>query len=76
MESQIKRNKQNLYQFFCVLRMTVARSFSGVLTIGRIAYRREGGDGSAQRGRSVISAIALCHTDRHTHHNTSLPRAK
>ena len=27
---------------------------SGTLTIGRIAYRREGGDGSAQRGRNVI----------------------
>jgi len=26
----------------------------GMLTIGRIAYRREGGDGSAERGRSVI----------------------
>jgi len=26
----------------------------GTLTIGRIAYRREWGDGSAQRGRSVI----------------------
>jgi len=32
----------------------VARSPSGMLTIGRIAYRREWGDGSAQRGRSVI----------------------
>jgi len=30
-----------------------------VRTIGRIAYRREGGDGSAQRGRSVIYTIAL-----------------
>jgi len=59
MESQIKRNKQNLYQFFCVLPMNVARSFSGMLTIGRIAYRQEGGDGSAQRGRSVISTVAL-----------------
>ena len=33
--------------------MSVARSPSGMLTIDRIAYRREGGDGSAQRGRSV-----------------------
>jgi len=30
--------------------MSVARSSSGTLTIGRIAYRREGGDGSAQCG--------------------------
>jgi len=37
-----------------MLPMSVARSSSGMLTIGRIAYRREGGDGSAQGGRSVI----------------------
>jgi len=36
------------------LPMSVARSSSGMLTIGRIAYRREGGDGSAQRGGIVI----------------------
>ena len=41
-------------KFLCVLPMSVARSSSGMLTIGRIACRREGGDGSAQRGRSVI----------------------
>jgi len=41
-------------KFLCMLAMSVARSSSGTLTIGRIAYRREGGDGSAQRGRSVI----------------------
>ena len=41
-------------QFLCMLPMSVARSSSGMLTIGRIAYRREGGDGSAQRGRSVL----------------------
>jgi len=40
--------------FLRMLPMSVARSSSGTLTIGRIAYRREGGDGSAQRGRSVI----------------------
>ena len=38
----------------CMLPMSVARSSSGMLTIGRIANRREGGDGSAQRGQSVI----------------------
>jgi len=38
----------------CMLPMSVARSSPSTLTIGRIAYRREWGDGSAQRGRSVI----------------------
>jgi len=41
-------------KFLCMLPMSVARCSSGMLTIGRTAYRREGGDGSAQRGRSVI----------------------
>jgi len=45
---------RNLYQFLCMLPMSVARSSSGMLTIGRIAYQRERGDGSAERGRSVI----------------------
>ena len=39
--------------FLCMLFMSVARSSSGMLTIGRITYRREGGDGSTQRGRSI-----------------------
>ena len=47
-----------------MLPMSVARSSSGMLTIGRIAYRLEGGNGSAQRGRSVIYAIALFNTRR------------
>ena len=34
--------------------MCIRDRSSDMLTIGRIAYRREGGDGSAQRGRSVI----------------------
>ena len=34
--------------------MSVAQSSSGMLTIGHIAFRREAGDGSAQRGQSVI----------------------
>ena len=53
-----------LYQFFLyMLPMSVARSFSGMLTIGRIAYRREGVTplGTAQRGRSVISYDCLVH---------------
>jgi len=41
-------------KFLCMLSMSVAQSSSGMLTIGRITYLREGGDGSAQRGRSVI----------------------
>ena len=33
--------------------ISVAQSSCGMLTIGCIAYRRDGGDGSAQRGRNV-----------------------
>jgi len=44
--------------FLCVLPMSVARSSSGTLRIGRIAASPIGGkgvsDGSAQHGRSVI----------------------
>ena len=40
--------------FLFMLPMSVARSSAGMLTISRIAYRREGSDRSAQRGRSVI----------------------
>jgi len=45
--------------FSCMLPMSVARSSSGTFTIGRIAYRRERGDGSAQRWRSVIRLPCL-----------------
>jgi len=45
---------RSLPNVLCTLPMSVSRSSSGTLTIGRIAYGREGGDGSAQRGRSVI----------------------
>jgi len=41
-------------KFLCMLPISVVRSSYGTLTIGRIAYRREGGNGSAQRGRRVI----------------------
>jgi len=45
----------NLCQvFLCMLPMSVAQSSSGMLTIGCIACRQEGGDGSAQRVRSVV----------------------
>ena len=40
---------QSLPNFLCMLPMSVARSSSGMLTIGHIAYCREGADGSAQR---------------------------
>jgi len=39
------------------LPMSMARSSSGMLTISRIAYQREGGDGSRQRGQSVIRLL-------------------
>ena len=58
LREDIPRSTRDLYQFLCMLPMSVARSSSGTLTIGRIAYRREWGDGSAQRGRSVVT-IAL-----------------
>jgi len=61
-----------LPKYLCMLPMSVALSSSGMFTIGRIAYRWEGvffplkmhyrpgkGDGSAQRGRSMLSTIAL-----------------
>jgi len=47
-------HSRSLPKFMCMLPVSVARSSSGMLTIGRIACRREGGDGSAQRGQSVI----------------------
>jgi len=61
----ISGTTRDLCHFLCMLPMSVARSFSSMLTIGRIAYRREKvffaienalsvgkGDGSAQHGRS------------------------
>jgi len=52
--------------------MSVARSSSGMftmLTTGRIVYRQEGGDGSAQSGRSVVYdylvMVALCNRADH-----------
>jgi len=62
---------RDLYHFLCVLPMSMARSSSGMLTIGRIAYRRERGDGTAQRGRSVIYDylvlnLGFVHTGRST----------
>ena len=45
--------------FLCMMPVSAARSSSSTLTKGRIAYRREGVTGSAQRGRSVIYTIIL-----------------
>jgi len=53
------RKRAIFTKFLCMLPMSVARSSSGMMTIGRIAYRREEGDGSAQRGRSVIYKYCL-----------------
>ena len=52
---------RSLPNSLCTLPVSVARSSSGTLTISRIAYRWKGGDGSAQRGRSVIyDCLVLC----------------
>ena len=57
----LRNLKHDLYHFLCTLPVSVARSSPGMLMTGRIAYRRERGDGSAQRGRSVIySCIYTC----------------
>jgi len=63
---------RSLPNLLCMLPMYVARSSSGTFTTGRIAYRREGvffpienalsagkGRWGAQRGRSMLSTIAL-----------------
>ena len=50
-------------------------SCSGKLTIGRIAYRREGGDGSAQRGRCVIYDCLVCRL-RYAVQRSWLPRCE
>ena len=57
-------------KFLCMLPLSVTRSSSNMFTIGRIVYRREGvffpienalsagkGDGSAERGRSMLCTI-------------------
>jgi len=52
---------RSLLNFLCILPMSMARSSSSMLTIGRIACRWEGGDGSAERGRSVIYDCLVVH---------------
>jgi len=68
----LRNHTRDLYHFLCTLPMSVARSSSGMFTIGRIARRRKGvffplkmhyrpgrWDGSAQRGWSMLSTIAF-----------------
>ena len=49
----LEPHARSLLNFLGMLPISVAESSSGMLTIGHIAYRQKGGDGSAQRGRSV-----------------------
>jgi len=59
-QGYLQSHARDLY-FLCMLPMSVARSSSGMLTIGRIAYRRQGGDGDAQRVWSAIyDCLVLC----------------
>jgi len=44
-QGYLRNHKRDLYQFLCMLPMSVARSSFGMLTIGRIAYRQH-----AERG--------------------------
>jgi len=71
----LRNHKRDLYQFLCMLPVSVARSSSDTFTISRIACRRElpiglssplkmhyrpgKGDESAQLRRSMLSTIAL-----------------
>jgi len=47
----LRNHTCDLYQFLCVLPVSVARYSSSMLTIGRIAYRQEGGNESAHAGK-------------------------
>jgi len=51
----LRNHTRDLYPMFVHVAYVRGSVHSGMLTIGRIAYRREGSDGSAQRGRSVIN---------------------
>jgi len=46
----ISRTTRAIFIIFVHVPMSVVRSSCGMLMIDRIAYRREWGDGSAQRG--------------------------
>jgi len=49
-------------KFLCMLPMSVTRSSFSMLTIGRIAYRREGGDGSFGEifGNRKLKSLDCC----------------
>jgi len=51
---------QPLPIFLCMFPMSVAWSSSGMLTIGRIAYQQDEGDGSAQCDCLVLFAFLCC----------------
>ena len=50
----LESHTRSLTNFLGMLPMSMAQYSSGMLMIRRIAYRQEGGDGSAQHGWSVI----------------------
>jgi len=50
---------RNLYQFLLMLPMSVARSSSGMLMIGRIAYRREGVTGMHSAGSVIYNFCSI-----------------
>jgi len=54
LREDLRNHTRDLYQFFVRVAYVCGSVFSGMLTVGRIACRREEGNGSAQRGRSVI----------------------
>ena len=59
-------HKRDLYEIFVHVPKSVAQSSSGMLTTGRIAYLREGGDWSAQCGQSESTIALLLHILRST----------
>ena len=56
-----RNHTRDLYQILCMLPMSVARSSSGKLTIGRIACRREGADGRAFTARAKCNLRLSCY---------------
>jgi len=54
----LEPHSRSLPNFLCMLPMSMAWSSSGMLTVGRIAYRREGVKGVHSTGE-VLSMIAL-----------------
>ena len=58
--------RRSLPNLLCMLRMSVARSSSGTLTIGNIGQSAGRGDGSADRGQSVTydCLVDICRQSR------------